>query len=163
MSSSIVSPPLVVCVQRHDFGPHYSDEVACGTLYSIHTTKAAANLKAKVLVRGIHRNEDTNDVAKRETEQIDDNGIYFDRLVLNQDEVDDSVDHVEVTTSALEVRGDEMSPYPNEDEEDQFASSVEGGDKGNDTAKRTTKEQVNHSGQVSSGVGEESARKRGRV
>lgn len=119
-------PAVVYLVQRHDYGPHYSDEVARGRVHSIHTTKAAANRKAKVLVRVIRRDEDTNDMAILETEEIDKKGYYFAYLELNQDMADDGIHHTEVTTSKMVVRDESESPYSDEEDEDEFADSVDG-------------------------------------
>jgi hypothetical protein len=118
----------VYLVQRHDYGPHYSDEVERKHVHSIHITKAAANKKAKVFVCVIRRDEDTNHMARLEIEDEGKRGYYYTYLELNQDMADDGIHHTEVTVSKMFVRDEDEGPYSDEEEIDDFASEVEDDD-----------------------------------
>jgi hypothetical protein len=96
---ALKAPPwYLYLVQRQDFGPHSSDDNGRLYIHSIHTTKAAANKKARVLIRVIRRDEDYTDIAVLETEKLDETGHYYGYLKLHQDESDvEAIHHVEVT------------------------------------------------------------------
>jgi hypothetical protein len=52
--------PFVYLVHRHNFNPHYSDEIGREYVHSIRTTKDPSNNKANPLLMAIKRNEDYN-------------------------------------------------------------------------------------------------------
>ena len=116
--------PAVYLVQRHDFGPHYSDEIGRKHVHSIHSTKAAANKKAKVLIRAIRRDEDSTGMARLEIEQEDRLGYYYGDLELNQDMTVDTINHTEVHVVKMSVKGEGESPYSGDGDEDEFEDEL---------------------------------------
>jgi hypothetical protein len=121
---SAAPPSVVYLVQRHDYSGHEYGETAQIHLHSIHTSKAAATKKAKVFVRTIRRDEDTNGLADLEEEKEDKHDYYYAWLRLSHDVNDGGVDHTEVTVSKMHLRDENESPYSDAEDEDDFASEI---------------------------------------
>tara|TARA_R110002003_G_scaffold138_3_gene12686 strand:- start:13448 stop:13858 length:411 start_codon:yes stop_codon:yes gene_type:complete len=124
---ALKAPPLYLyLVQRQDFSPHSSDDIGRLYIHSIHTTKAAANKKARVLIRVIRRDEDYIDRAVLETEKLEETGHYYGYLKLHQDESDvEAIHHVEVTVVERTVDDEHASAYSDSEDENDFADEVE--------------------------------------
>ncbi|KAF2028811.1 hypothetical protein EK21DRAFT_113503 [Setomelanomma holmii] len=99
------APPLYVyLVQRQDYG-HYPDKFGCKSIRSIHTTKAEAVKKARVLIRKIH-DEDENWTA------------------LNQVMRNNGIQTTEVRVVKRLVLDEEVSVYSGEEDEEDFMEDV---------------------------------------
>jgi hypothetical protein len=64
-------------------------------------------------------------MARLEAEHESKHGYYFGDLELNRDMTDDGINHIEVSVVKMRIRGEDESPYSDDEDEDDFADEVE--------------------------------------
>jgi hypothetical protein len=116
-------PSTIYIVERHDF-QHHTDEIGRKNVLSYHTTLRGANWKAKILLHTIKRDEDQHGLAQIEEDDIDGEGFFQGSVILFQDKTDDGIDTSNIAVLAVDLTGEDESPFTYEEDEEQFGDLI---------------------------------------